>query len=120
MDSNHTCVVYGIGYDCGALTPHLNKHNDEPQNNKRRKILRLFLERNKEGLNVHCLERELGDKETLKLVPHVMHSVQFHSQQGKLIYYPGVTDSRLNTLILSCMHELMKGWKMPELYQRRL
>ena len=109
-DCNHTCEISGI-----------NLRNDIPCNqdyrctareNRECKLYHLLSLRNREESNVRHLNSEFGDdvedEVTLKLVPRVLESV--HCSNG---YRPDTVRP------LSITYEILRGWKMPELYEQR-
>ncbi|KAL9184624.1 hypothetical protein ACHAXT_012594 [Thalassiosira profunda] len=97
--SNHTCRVYRLS----------SWNNSQDQRvNRRSKIYRLLSSRNEEGTNVHHLNMELDD-DSLKLVPRVLESVHNYAEGT----------STIDAHPLSIFFELLRGWKMPALYERR-
>ena len=113
-DCNHVCIIHvdgGINVPTGSS----NGNRYLPSSNARRvsKIYQLLSERNKEGSNVQHLNLEFddGDEEndnSLKLAPHVLECVQM----GGFVSSDSVKP-------LSIMYEVLRGWKMPELYEKR-
>ena len=111
-DCNHTCRILVINWD-----------EDIPNNtyslklNRARKIYHLLSVRNREESNVYHLNLEFGDDDeddaALKLVPRVLESVYRHAEMYAYIFEsPYVTP-------LSIIYEVLRGWKVPELYERR-
>ena len=105
-DSNHQCDIQGI--DLGDIP------NNDRGPNRARKIYHLLSLRNREGSNVQHLNLEFDDEDdSLALVPNVLAGVQkycdvagyFHSDQ----VHP-----------LSIMYEILRSWKMPQLYECRV
>ena len=117
-DCNHTCC---IELDEGMDVPIGCNNSDTLKTTtitrRRIKIYNLLSKRNKEGSNVKHLnaEFEIGDEErdnSLKLVPNVLECMHR--------YYP--TEMRLSRKMappLSIMLEVLRGWKMPELFKKR-
>ena len=105
---NHKCHIHGLIWS-----------DDIPFNfaiaglrNRARKIYHLLSVRNREGSNVYHFNLEFGDEdendESLKLVPKVLESVnRYNSNGGSTDYVPP----------LSIAYEILRGWKMPELYE---
>ena len=108
-DCNHTCRIEGIDLD-SVLG---NRPETTPLDNRRRKLYHLISLRNREGSNVRHLNSEFGDEDedevTLKLVPRVLERVHCYSN-----------GYRADTVRpLSITYEILRGWKMPELYEQR-
>ena len=87
-----------------------------PKVNRARKIYHLLSERNREWSNVHHLNLELDDEDdSLALVPNVLAGV--HQ------YYHGTRFSQRydsdQVRPLSIMYEILRSWKMPQLYECR-
>ena len=78
-----------------------------------RKMYHLLSVRNRDENNVHHFNLEFGDDdendESLKLVPKVLESVHRYGQWECTDYMPP----------LSVVYEILRGWKMPELYELR-
>ena len=72
---------------------------------KKGKVYSILEERNAEGTNVSHLNQELGEEESLKLVPHVL---KIPAQRSERAYI---------SVPLSIMYELLRNWKMPSLYK---
>ena len=129
-DSNHTCVIEGIVFGdiprnpcSSAVTFSLTKDEQLRSyltSNKGRKIYHLLCTRNREGSNVRQLNLEFGDEDdedddSIKLVPKVLESIHHYEnlytrkRRGDTSYVPP----------LSIMFEVLRSWKMPELYERR-
>ena len=70
-------------------------------------IYRLLSLRNRKGNNVQHLNLEFDDDDSLALVPNVLVSVHHYSriQQSNPVHP------------LSIMYEILRSWKMPELYE---
>ena len=109
-DCNHTCRIHGLNSGEGTI-----KNLSTPKHNRAWKIYRLLSTRNREGSNVYHLNLELGDEEedTLALVPNVLESVYR--------YYNGYRRNTVNSGVppLSTMYEILRSWKVPELYEPR-
>ena len=122
-DSNHTCYIEGI--DSGDILGNVDLHSDSgytasvyshtARYNRRRKLYHLLSVRNRDGTNLHHLNLEFGDDDdhddSIKLVPKVLESVSHYSreQEGNTAWVSP----------LSIMFEVLRSWKMPELYERR-
>jgi hypothetical protein len=112
-DCNHTCFIFG-GASFGNNIP-INRYT--PKQNRIRKIYHLLSVRNRDENNVHHFNLEFGDDdendESLKLVPKVLECVHRYAVSqscGECIdYLPP----------LSVVYEILRGWKMPELYELR-
>jgi len=113
-DCNHTCKVRGI--DFGDIPVNLSVST--LKQNRARKIYHLLSLWNREGSNVRHLNLEFGDEEedTLALVPKVLECVHRYSHEC-------VHQRRHNQVEylqpLSITYEILRGWKMPELYEPR-
>ena len=79
-----------------------------PEENKAHKIYHLLSLRNREGTNVQHLNLEFEDDDSPTLVPRVLESVHRYSRniQWTNPVHP-----------LSIMYEILRSWKMPELYE---
>jgi len=118
-DCNHTCQL--------ELDGHMrNDGAEKPQIKRSTKIYQLLFERNKEGSNVQHLNAEFEDEEedSLKLVPKVLERV--HLNYDSMIQNAEDDDSDSEEEInsspsypLSIIYEVLRGWKMPELYEKR-
>ena len=113
-DCNHTCRIHGLNWSADIPFDPLGY---TPKENRARKLYHLLSARNREGSNVCHFNLEFGDEnendESLKLVPKVLESVQRYAVSqscGECIdYLPP----------LSVVYEILRGWKMPELYEKR-
>ena len=108
-DSNHTCFIDGIDF---GDSPKNYRHT--ARYNRSRKLYHLLSVRNREGSNVRHLNLEFGDEndeddDSIKLVPKVLESIH-HYHYASLM---GCAKP------LSIIYEIMRSWKMPELYERR-
>ena len=107
-DCNHTCSINGISFGNDI------SNNDGYKSNKTRKIYHLLSSRNREGSNVRHLNSEFGDededKDSLVIVPKVLECLHLyderHPAHETTSYVPP----------LSIMYEVLRSWKMPELY----
>ena len=105
---NHTCYVDCLeeddDYEGG------NIYGLTPQQRRRRKLYEMLSTRHAEGSNARHLNAELGEGPFVaKLVPRVLERVQQYSGDR----------SADSSLPLSLLFELMKSWKMSELYEHR-
>jgi len=84
-----------------------------PKRTRARKIYQLLSERNREGSNGQHLNLEFDDEDkgglTLKIVPKVLDAVCTYSNESNNLPIPS----------LSIMYEVLRGWKMPELFEKR-
>ena len=105
---NHSCLV-----DCAENDPGCMVGNDgdlTPLLRRRHKLYNLMSVRHAEGSNARHLNAELGGGPIgVKLVPRVLECIEKCSVDG-LIDSP---------VPLSLYFELMRSWKMPELYGHR-
>ena len=103
---NHTCRLY-LGLNLGERLD-MENTSDKPRYNRSKKISHLLSIRNKEGSIVQHFNEEFGDEDddSLKLVPKVLERI---SQLDKI-------EGRCS---LSIMYEILRGWKMPELYDTK-
>ena len=111
-DCNHTCHIpfdgsMNIPIGCSNSKSNLTSSSER----RRAKIYHLLSIRNREGSNVKHLNLEFDNEgeedNSLKLVPKVLEAVYKHSTVQGFIYP------------LSIIYEIMRGWKMPELYEKR-
>jgi len=125
-DCNHACVIYIDGHMKNVPRWGSNEGAGKPQIKRSTKIYQLLFERNKEGSNVQHLNAEFEDDEedSLKLVPKVLERV--HLNYDSMIQNAEDDDSNSEEEInpspsypLSIMFEVLRGWKMPELYEKR-
>ena len=111
-DSNHTCYIEGI--DLGDIPRNADLDSDSghtARDNRKRKLYHLLSVRNREGSNVRHLNLEFGgendeDDDSIKLVPKVLESIKRSSSPNMCYEKP-----------LSIIYEIMRSWKMPELYE---
>ncbi|EJK59027.1 hypothetical protein THAOC_20809 [Thalassiosira oceanica] len=105
---NHTCHV-----DCVEQNGHYRGGNFKgmaSQQRRRRKLYKLLSARHEEGSNARHLNAELGEGPfAAKLVPRVLECIEQCS----------VDRSSDTPTPLSLYFELMKSWKMPELFEHR-
>jgi len=116
-DCNHTCITNINGYvPIGLIDDDDGKVISSPIERRGAKIYRLLSERNEDEDNVQHLNLEFNNEDekkdnSLKLVPKVLECVQK--------YHSCTTTSQGYEHPLSIMYEIMRGWKMPELYESR-
>jgi len=121
-DCNHTCEISDLsslgGINLGDDIPCNQDYSCTARENRRCKLYHLLSLRNREESNVRHLNSEFGgedeDEVTLKLVPRVLESVHLYSNGTMNGYRPSNTVQPL-----SIMYEILRGWKMPELYGQR-
>ena len=104
-DCNHSCTITGIDTPVNIF----GNHPDIiPKGNRAHKIYHLLSKRNQEGSNVHHLNLEFDhEDDSLALVPNVLVSVHGYSSIfGRNPVHP-----------LSITYEILRSWKMPELYE---
>jgi len=115
-DSNHSCHIFGV-VDVPMLS-FLNNASRIPSEWREWKIYNLLSERNGEGRNVQHLNSEFDDEDdSLKLVPNVLGVVNVDNKYNSLIREPTY---QIRVRPLSIMYEIVRGWKMPELYESRV
>ena len=106
-DCNHTCQIRGIAIN--DIDGFFINENDSVWINRSKKIYHLLSKRNKEGSNVRHFNVEFADEDddllSLKLVPKVIEMVK---------EYSSVAEDPL-----SIIYEILRGWKMPELYDTK-
>ena len=104
-DCNHSCTITGIGIRTDIPS---NQDDITPEVRRTDKIYHLLSLRNREGSNVQHLNLEFEDDDSLALVPRVLDSVHRYSRniQWTNPLHP-----------LSIMYEILRSWKMPELYE---
>ena len=111
-DCNHTCRIHGLNWSNDPNFP----HNHARYFRRRRKIYRLLSSRNREESNVYHLNLEFGnedeDEDTLALVPNLLESVHRYVERVS-------TQLPQYEQPLSITYEILRGWKMPELYELR-
>ena len=103
-DSNHSCCIEGIGVDDINLLGICTKTR------RARKIYSGLACRNEEGINVHHLDSEFDDDDSLKVVPKVLECV--HIYDG----YCGPHRAQ-SVHPLSIVFSILRNWKMPTLYE---
>ena len=116
MDCNHRCDIEDIRF----LDIPENYSNMTPKGNRAMKIYHLLSLRNREGSNVQHLNVEFEDDDSLALVHRVLESVYRYSRSRSVRGFVRVRQLRLqpNTVHpLSIMYEILRSWKMPELYE---
>ena len=108
-DCNHQCDIQGI--DLGDIP------NNDRGPNRARKIYHLLSLRNREGSNVQHLNLEFDDEDdSLALVPNVLASVHQY-YHGSMFERHSDSDQ---VRPLSIMYEILRSWKMPQLYECRV
>ena len=116
VDCNHACDIEDISNLLAFSHFRENYLDTEPRVNKSCKIYHLLSKRNRDGNNVHHLNVEFGDEDdSLSLVPNVLASVQNYHFRTMLArrHYPDQVHP------LSIMYEILRSWKMPQLYEYR-
>ena len=102
---NHACTIQ-VDSSRGMNSIHL------VSSGRGSKIYKLLSGRNKEGSNVQHLNSEFDgedeEEDSLKLVPKVLECVHRYAKVSQLTVHP-----------LSIIYEIVRGWKMPELYEKR-
>ena len=102
---NHTCCV-----ECGDSYVGVNYSGMTPQERRRCKLYKMLSSRHAVGSNARHLNSELGvGTFVTKLVPGVLECIEKCSID-RLVDSP---------VPLSLYFELMRSWKMPELYEHR-
>mmetsp|Transcript_18462 Transcript_18462/g.33920 ORF Transcript_18462/g.33920 Transcript_18462/m.33920 type:complete len:323 (-) Transcript_18462:83-1051(-) len=131
-DSNHTCYIRGLGLGFGDVA--INDVTNS-KDNRRRKIYSLLSSRHNEETNSFHLDQELGngdDGYSLKLVPKVLECVHLSSEIGYREYLRQEAGRFLTAAVnggdvqendavtpLSVMYEILRSWKIPEMYEHR-
>jgi len=110
-DCNHTCYIYGINPPSGIPT---NNNSVEWEHLRGGKIFHLLSSRNAEGSNVYHLNLEWSDDDSLVLVPQVLGCIFRHSFNSAQF---GGNPARFKPI--SIIYEIIRGWKMPELFEKR-
>ena len=106
---NHTCWVNCSGGDDDYKEG--NGYGLTPQQRRRHKMYKMLSIRHALGSNGRHLNAELGEGSFVtKLVPRVLECIQQCSINRSTIDTP---------TLFSLFFELMKSWKMPELFERR-
>ena len=121
-ECNHTCWIDGLhkylpddGYEmCNNAASYQGAPYRPVKQTRARKIYQLLSKRNKEGSNVQHLNLEFEDDDdegglALKIVPKVFEAVHNYSNESNSLPIPP----------LSIMYEVLRGWKMPELFEKR-
>ncbi|EJK74857.1 hypothetical protein THAOC_03441 [Thalassiosira oceanica] len=107
---NHTCCIDLVEQNDHYVRVGGNYSGMTSQQRRRRKLYKLLSARHDEGSNARHLNAELGEGAfTTKLVPSVLGCIEQCSIDRS-------TDAPTP---LSLYFELMKSWKMPELYGHR-
>lgn len=112
---NHSCQIH-----YHRDLPHYctNSSNTNSKTNRKDKIHHILSLRHREGSNVQHLNTEFdgdedGDATSLKIVPKVLEAIHKYSKYH--IFSKKYDLERP----LSIMYEILRGWKMPELYGTR-
>ena len=110
-NSNHSCHIEGFDYYY-----HISNVYFITLDNRRSKVYNMLSKRNREGSNVHHLNMEWGDDDSLTLVPHVLECTQ--KTGGFKYQFRYVDDEEVSPL--SIMYEILRSWKMPELFEQQI
>jgi len=112
---NHTCNIEGCRIEGSNCFNDANLENTgDKRFNRGKKIHHLLINRHKEGSNVQHLNAEFEDGDgddsslTLKIIPTVLETIHRYCTVG-LFLTKTITP-------LSITYEMLRGWKMPELY----
>jgi len=92
----------------------MNFRGVSAKKNRGRKLLSVLLKRHRKGCNISQLESEFSE-DCFGLVPHVLACIHAYSLYDPT--YGHVPLIQCNSL--SFLFELLRGWKMPEMYQFR-
>jgi len=119
FECNHICQIDldGIFWDLPLACK-----NTDPKNSKTKRSMKMHYilsERNKEGSNVQHLNTEFDeDEDSLKLAPKVLESIQLG--KSEVIYKNLPYNYSYGRFVppMSIMYEVLRGWKMPELFER--
>ena len=103
-EANHTCRIVGIA----PREMFMNYRTKSAKLNRGRKLFKLLRKRHRSGCNISLLESEFTEN-CMGLVPHVLACVSTYSR----------TNPRDKQKCLSVIFELVRDWKMPEMYQVR-
>ena len=119
-ECNHTCNIKMDGSAFGRGLPHwcTNSGYTDPKSKRSMKMHYILSLRHREGSNVQHLNTEFdedkdGDATSLKIVPKVLEAIHKYSKYHMYSKKYGLV------LPLSIMYEILRGWKMPELYGNR-
>ena len=130
--SNHTCEIEGIDSDA-RVNRMIGRYGIDvsSQGNRSMKIYWMLSTRHLEGSNVHHLDAEFGD-DPWKLVPKVLECVRVYEQlsmhSSMRVRFDlfstmrarfGLQGSLDDVYPLSVMYEVLRSWKMPNLYENR-
>ena len=116
-DSNHSCRIAGVDI---PILSFLNNASRNVREWREWKIYNLLSKRNEEGSNVQHLKLEFDgvDEEnnnSLKLTPDVLEVVhKYYANPNQMPTY------QIRVRPLSIMYEIVRGWKMPELYESKV
>ena len=106
-EANHTCEIVGIAPKGKAF---MNDSNKSDKSNRSRKLFSLLRKRHRRGCNISQLESEFTEN-CIGLVPHVLTCVSTYSSAS--------SGESSKQKCLSVIFKLVRGWKMPEMYQLR-
>ena len=105
-DSNHSCLVDGVGFDCWNL-------DDTSRKNRARKLYKLLSERNK---SMSTSNVQYFDVIDVKLLPDILEAVQRHEGLAPLYdtHLPPCRSEYLSddwrVKPLSIVYEVMRKW----------
>ena len=120
-DSNHSCCLFGLSNDFDLEAINSKQGSDRLQMNRMCKIHKLMTKRYRNGDgNVPHLNIEMSGEDSVLLAPFVMESVvrrhdAFRMSIGNDIGYP---QNRFECS-MGLLYELVKDWKMTELFSFR-
>ncbi|EJK58871.1 hypothetical protein THAOC_20970 [Thalassiosira oceanica] len=110
-DSNHSCYIDGLSDDFDLSAINLDSGANGIDRNRMCKIYQLMVERYRYGGgNVPHLNSEMGGEDTVLLAPYLMESVVRRHDAFQKSYYESSACS------LGLLYELVKDWKMAELF----
>ena len=105
-EANHTCEIAGVSKEKSFM----NCRNKSAKSNRSRKMFLVLRKRHRQGCSITQLESEFSGN-CMGLVPHVLACVSTYSST-----YSGES---FKQKCLSVIFELVRGWKIPEMYQFR-
>jgi len=117
-DSNHSCVFGGLTEDFDLEAINSDRGSNSLYVNRMRKMHKLMVERycNGDG-NVPHLNMEMGGEDSVLLAPFVMESVvRRHDAFPTSLGFP---PQKRVECSLGLLYELVKDWKMTELFSFR-
>ena len=104
-DCNHVCNI-------NAVESSLVNWECPWKSNRRKKLYCLLSARNRKGINVDCLKKEMEDDDIFKLMPNILECIhRYHSCE---VFER--RDRKQEVFPLSIMFEMSR--KMPEVYER--